>query len=132
MFQSQKLILKSKLALLRKIGQTAVLCYHRIGDVPIDHGANLWTSEENFSRQISVMKQMATVISLPEWFDRFENNNLGTKRYIIITFDDGYFDNFEKGLPILEKWNCPATFFINSNPTLDLGTKSTQRVHSLV
>ena len=36
------------------------------------------------------------------------------KNYILLTFDDGYYNN-SFTLPILQKYNVPATFFISSN-----------------
>lgn len=38
----------------------------------------------------------------------------GDGRYVMITFDDGYFSN-RLALPILERFNVPATFFISTN-----------------
>jgi peptidoglycan/xylan/chitin deacetylase (PgdA/CDA1 family) len=37
---------------------------------------------------------------------------LNLKNKIVITFDDGYLDNFENALPILKKYNCPAIIYI--------------------
>jgi len=35
-------------------------------------------------------------------------------RYMLLTFDDGYFNNV-RALPVLEEFNVPAVFFISSN-----------------
>ena len=37
------------------------------------------------------------------------------KRYVIFTFDDGYYDNYEKALPIFEKYNIPFTVYISTD-----------------
>ncbi|NDK55851.1 polysaccharide deacetylase family protein [Pontibacter fetidus] len=36
------------------------------------------------------------------------------ERYVMITFDDGYYNNL-RALPILEEFNVPALFFISAN-----------------
>lgn len=39
--------------------------------------------------------------------------NIGSlKKYATIMFDDGYKDNIEYALPILEKYNCKASFYV--------------------
>lgn len=39
------------------------------------------------------------------------------RKYALITFDDGYFNNFQ-AVPILEEFNVPAVFFISTNHVL--------------
>ena len=34
------------------------------------------------------------------------------KRKVVITFDDGYFDNLENAYPVLKKYECPAIIYI--------------------
>jgi peptidoglycan/xylan/chitin deacetylase (PgdA/CDA1 family) len=35
-----------------------------------------------------------------------------SKRCVVITFDDGYLNNLEEALPVLEEERCPATVFV--------------------
>ena len=40
------------------------------------------------------------------------------KKYVLITFDDGYFNN-HISLPVLQEFKVPATFFISTNHVID-------------
>lgn len=53
-------------------------------------------------------------ISLEELFASYEGKGALPDKPIIITFDDGYEDNFLTALPIMEKYNMKATVFIVS------------------
>jgi peptidoglycan/xylan/chitin deacetylase (PgdA/CDA1 family) len=46
--------------------------------------------------------------------DDILNGLVTEKKYIMITFDDGYYNN-QYALPILKKYKIPATFFISTN-----------------
>jgi len=43
-------------------------------------------------------------------------NNVSTNGAVWISFDDGYEDNISNVLPVLNKYNVPATFFISTKP----------------
>lgn len=53
-------------------------------------------------------KKEQTAHRLCDW------NKVQGKGGYILTFDDGYKDNLEHALPLLEKYNTPATIFITS------------------
>ena len=42
-------------------------------------------------------------------------NDLIPENPIVITFDDGYVDNYENAFPILKENNIKATFFVITN-----------------
>ena len=90
-----------------------VLNYHRVGNphgTLLDHG--VWSaSEEQFTEQLRIAKLHADVIGLKD-LDRALLDRRG--RYVLITFDDGYRDNYEQALPILKSQRVPATFFITT------------------
>ena len=111
--------------LLRRTGSSAlfarvfpwsgvlVLNYHRVGDGSgsmFDRG--LWSSAvEAFADQLRFCKAHGDVIGpgdLPHVLARRRG------RYILITFDDGYRDNYEVAFPIVTSERVPATFFVTT------------------
>lgn len=88
-----------------------ILNYHRVGNAegsPFDH--NLWSaSAEDFERQIAFLAKNFDMIGLSE-LDESLRATRG--RRIMITFDDGYRDNYSTAFPILKSFGVTATFFI--------------------
>ncbi len=84
--------------------------YHRIEKVD----TNPWgicISPQNFEKQICFLKENFNVITVDELVVAIDTGKF-TDNSLCITFDDGYADNYIHAKSILEKYNCPATFFI--------------------
>jgi peptidoglycan/xylan/chitin deacetylase (PgdA/CDA1 family) len=64
----------------------------------------------------TIEKSKYNVISLDELVDLIKNGE-DTRNCLIFTFDDGFKSYLYDVLPLLEKFNFPATFFVNINPT---------------
>ncbi len=88
----------------------SILIYHRVLAQPDP----LFPSEVDSARfdlQMQRVSGIFTVLPLTEAVERLKSGTLPA-RAACITFDDGYADNAEIALPILEKHRIPATFFI--------------------
>jgi len=88
----------------------AVLMYHRITDSSVDPW-QLAVSPQNFDGQLKVLNKNYRVIAVEELLHQLKLNKVKSKT-VCLTFDDGYLDNYLNAKPLLEKYNCPATFFI--------------------
>ncbi len=64
------------------------------------------------------------VISLRELWEMLENSKPFLPKSVVLTFDDGYEDNYLNAFPILKKFNFPATIFV---PTSFIGKEKEAR-----
>jgi peptidoglycan/xylan/chitin deacetylase (PgdA/CDA1 family) len=88
--------------------------YHRIGDSDqtlFDPNVYSCTAEE-FQKQLKFIKSNFEVITLKEAISLTQEKKPLNKRYALITFDDGYVDNYDVAFPILKEENLSAVFFI--------------------
>ncbi|UFH53106.1 polysaccharide deacetylase family protein [Spirosoma sp. KNUC1025] len=84
--------------------------YHRVDDVLYDPW-QLAVSPVHFEEQLRVLKQNYNPVSLTELGHYLATRSI-PDRSVVLTFDDGYIDNFNLAKPLLEKYEIPATFFI--------------------
>jgi peptidoglycan/xylan/chitin deacetylase (PgdA/CDA1 family) len=91
--------------------------YHRIGDKdksPFDR-AIFSCTEQAFEQQIIVLKQHFKIINTIELAKLIKRNDKVNDRFAVITFDDGYLDNFTIALPILKKHQVTAVFYLTTD-----------------
>lgn len=103
-------------------GNTIVLLYHRIGEAKADPFSTFVT-KNNFEEHIRMLQSMGEIIPANTLEQKSKEKFLSGMKFVI-TFDDGYLDNFEMAVPILRKHHTPATFFI---VTADLPLKEMLR-----
>lgn len=93
-------------------GRAAVLEYHRVACPKVDPW-KLAVSPTNFESQLAVLRDLGEIRRLDELLDESMATRLRRREtQFAITFDDGYVDNLEWGLPLLEAFEAPATVFI--------------------
>ena len=86
-----------------------VLLFHRVDDSIADK--RLTCSSKLFDEICLFAKKYFNVITLTELIEKL-NNNQDISGDLVITFDDGYLDNYEVAAPILKKHGLSACFFI--------------------
>jgi len=97
--------------IIKNLGRSApVLLYHRISEVS-DDPLMLCVTPNTFENHLIFLNKNYKVIPLLELSMRIKNNTLSGNE-VSLTFDDGYKDNLDNALPLLEKYNTPATIFI--------------------
>jgi len=88
--------------------------YHRIGDCSsTQFDPNLYScTAVQFKKQLQFIKKHFQVITLEEASLLASNKLPLDKRYALITFDDGYRDNYVEAYPVLKEESISAAFFI--------------------
>lgn len=91
-------------------GPLSIMIYHRVAAAP-DPLFPGEVDQQRFDREISFLKSHFTILPLADAIERIRSGTL-PPRAACITFDDGYADNAEVALPILQHHGVHATFFI--------------------
>ena len=99
---------------MRTAGSTvAVMLYHRVCPSERQSFPDYQSlSLEAFEKQMEYFSRNYEILSLDKLIEFFEVGRSLPKKSLVITFDDGYKDNFLYAYPILERHNIPATIFL--------------------
>jgi len=87
-----------------------VLMYHSIGPARLNPYV---VSTNRFNLDMKYLKDNKfTTLSTDELYDFMVKNKPVPKKSVLITFDDGYEDNYTNAFPILKKYKFKATIFV--------------------
>lgn len=91
-----------------------IIYYHLIDEPPKGiECKSIFIEPRRFERQLKFLKWLGyKSILLDEFMDCFETKIMPKMRSIVITFDDGWLDNFTHAAPILRKYEMTATIFV--------------------
>ena len=86
-----------------------VLTYHHVGEGP----DWLYVRPADFKRQLAYLQDSGyTAISVMELAQGLSGQGKLPARPVVITFDDGYEDNYTAAFPILARQKMKGTFFV--------------------
>jgi len=99
--------------------EVLALAYHRVLDIP-DEGTFLFDPElvsasvADFTWQMNHVRKHYTPISFQFLLDHLDGKQALPARPILVTFDDGFDDNYHHAFPVLRSLDIPATIFIST------------------
>lgn len=106
------------LALLQRLRRphVVVLAYHRVTpDAQLAAVAYpaMHVSTSSFEAQLCALRRHYTIVPMAELRAHLLRGEPLRRHLAVVTFDDGYRDNYEHAMPILIRHGVPATFFLS-------------------
>lgn len=87
-----------------------ILMYHRVDYLACPF-FEIVVRPEAFEKQIRFLRKYYEIVDLGD-LKRLEAKRTSKKDFVVLTFDDGYRDNYTHAFPILQKYQAPATIFL--------------------
>ena len=98
------------------VGYIPVLMYHKIPDVPLATKHQIYVTKDNFEKHLACFKQRKlTPITFADYLG-YASGELSLAAFparpIILTFDDGYLDNYTNLLPLMQRYGYRGVLYL--------------------
>ena len=118
LFYSGGLTLAMKIASqLRKDRSCIILAYHRFVDdrsVYLSKGPVMHHQIREFEKEIAYLRKHYDILSIDDAVGTIKSRRGFARPAVVLTFDDGYLDNYTLAYPVLRKYNVPATIYLTT------------------
>jgi peptidoglycan/xylan/chitin deacetylase (PgdA/CDA1 family) len=95
----------------KKAKGARILVYHGICRTDPLRFNSLFVTQNTFESHLQFYKKYFNVVSLSDFYgQRYDPD----KFTVCLSFDDGFANNYEYALPLLQEYQLPATFFITA------------------
>ena len=96
-----------------------VLMYHRVIDdqhvYDVHSSSGIIVSKDVFRMQMATIRQWLNPIGIDEFVECLRSGRGIPQRSCLVTFDDGWVDNYDIALPIIREFTIPAVVFLPTN-----------------
>lgn len=119
-------------AAFRKTG-APVLMYHAVGDEDgADWPASLIMKPQLFEFHLQYLTEQGyTIVSVEQLAHRLEQG-ASVDKYVALSFDDGYKNNYSVVLPLLQKYGAKGSFFVINREMGDELHMNEQEIKALI
>ena len=104
---------------IRLRNKAVILMYHRVLDkdeISTSYSQNgIVVSKESFAAQMQYLNTHFNMISLTDVIQKIKNEIPFVSKSCLVTFDDGWKDNFQNAYPILKSNKVPAAIFLTTD-----------------
>lgn len=94
----------------------AILRYHAVKDDPASFrhsiGAGIIHTRHDFKRQMELIAGRYAPVSVDDIPSFLSGQKKIPRRAVVVTFDDGYADNYEIAAPIMDELGVPGAFYV--------------------
>jgi len=115
---------RSAVRLFNKKPEVAVLMYHAVDSSGWKHSIE----PDQFDRQVAYLARTMHPVALGEVVAHATGEQSLPHKSVALTFDDGYADFFTTVLPILERYQVPATLFLTTDLSASTSSYATPRI----
>lgn len=96
-----------------------ILAYHRVLDMGIETDFPfdpelVSATTEGFREQMEYVRTHFDAVTFRDVLGHIDGESKLPSRPIVVTFDDGYLDNYTHAFPILREMGLPATIFVST------------------
>lgn len=97
----------------KKTQKLYISMYHYTRDLPHSRYPEIKGLDISlFRSQIEFMKHNFSIVTMEQVMDAVENGSELPEKALLLTFDDGYIDNYTFAFPVLEELGIQGSFFI--------------------
>ena len=106
-------ILVMAIIFIKDSSKVAILGYHSVMPHAINtSGDNLVVDREKFEKELKILKKLGyKTMTLDEYYCWKNKECKNDKKSVLITFDDGYMNNYEYAYDLLKKYDMNAVVF---------------------
>ncbi|AHG89025.1 polysaccharide deacetylase [Gemmatirosa kalamazoonensis] len=94
-----------------------MLMYHRVSECPAgSRHPEITVAPQRFAEQLAMLRALdCTLVPLSTYLAYRRGEGALPPRAVVVTFDDGYLDNYATAFPILREFGAGATIFLVSS-----------------
>ena len=84
---------------------------------------------KDFKRQLDFFEENFNIITMEEVIEAVQEGRRLPEKAILLTFDDGYIDNYTVALPLLLERGLQGSFFVPAKPLVKTGLLEVNKIH---